>query len=176
MPWFHLHWYCLLINLSGYFYVFLILSISHCSLPSHFNLIPLFTHYHITTYNFPFILSFFSLPHWQDCHELWSKKRRRQRQSGIAVEEPPPSKASRKETTSGTSAEPVKNSSPAAPQSAPGKVEPGAGDAIGQCWDGSFVLLFKHILAGFENQVQGCLSVCLFLATKVLIKKVIFSL
>uniref|UniRef100_A0A671F050 Cyclin-dependent kinase 12 n=1 Tax=Rhinolophus ferrumequinum TaxID=59479 RepID=A0A671F050_RHIFE len=71
------------------------------------------------------------LPHWQDCHELWSKKRRRQRQSGIVVEEPPPSKASRKETTSGTSAEPVKNSSPAAPQSAPGKVEPGAGDAIG---------------------------------------------
>uniref|UniRef100_A0A8C6A107 Cyclin-dependent kinase 12 n=1 Tax=Marmota marmota marmota TaxID=9994 RepID=A0A8C6A107_MARMA len=71
------------------------------------------------------------LPHWQDCHELWSKKRRRQRQSGVVVEEPPPSKASRKETTSGTSAEPVKNSSPAPPQPAPSKVEPGAGDAIG---------------------------------------------
>ncbi|XP_017352669.1 cyclin-dependent kinase 12 [Cebus imitator] len=71
------------------------------------------------------------LPHWQDCHELWSKKRRRQRQSGVVVEEPPPSKTSRKETTSGTSAEPVKNSSPAPPQPAPGKVEPGAGDAIG---------------------------------------------
>uniref|UniRef100_A0A8C0E3B9 Cyclin dependent kinase 12 n=1 Tax=Balaenoptera musculus TaxID=9771 RepID=A0A8C0E3B9_BALMU len=71
------------------------------------------------------------LPHWQDCHELWSKKRRRQRQSGVLVEEPPPPKASRKETISGTSAEPVKNSSPAPPQPTPGKVEPGAGDAIG---------------------------------------------
>ncbi|XP_058560885.1 cyclin-dependent kinase 12 isoform X4 [Neofelis nebulosa] len=71
------------------------------------------------------------LPHWQDCHELWSKKRRRQRQSGVVIEEPPPSKASRKETTSGTSAEPVKNSSPAPPQPAPGKVEPGTGDAVG---------------------------------------------
>ncbi|KAL4835136.1 hypothetical protein H8958_015873 [Nasalis larvatus] len=71
------------------------------------------------------------LPHWQDCHELWSKKRRRQRQSGVVVEEPPPSKTSRKETTSGTNAEPVKSSSPAPPQPAPGKVEPGAGDAIG---------------------------------------------
>ncbi|KFO34896.1 Cyclin-dependent kinase 12 [Fukomys damarensis] len=72
------------------------------------------------------------LPHWQDCHELWSKKRRRQRQSGIVVEEPPPSKVSRKETTSGTSAEPVKSSSPAPPQPAAGKVEqPGAGDSVG---------------------------------------------
>ncbi|XP_031210384.1 cyclin-dependent kinase 12 isoform X2 [Mastomys coucha] len=71
------------------------------------------------------------LPHWQDCHELWSKKRRRQRQSGIVIEEPPPSKISRKETTSGTSVEPVKNSSPAPPQPAPVKAEPGPGDAVG---------------------------------------------
>ncbi|XP_036610679.1 cyclin-dependent kinase 12 isoform X1 [Trichosurus vulpecula] len=71
------------------------------------------------------------LPHWQDCHELWSKKRRRQRQSGIVVEEPPLSKISRKETTSGANVEPVKNNSPAPPQPAPVKVEPGAGDAIG---------------------------------------------
>ncbi|XP_068930399.1 cyclin-dependent kinase 12 isoform X2 [Petaurus breviceps papuanus] len=71
------------------------------------------------------------LPHWQDCHELWSKKRRRQRQSGIVVEEPPLSKTSRKETTSGANVEPVKNNSPAPPQPAPVKVEPGAGDAIG---------------------------------------------
>lgn len=77
---------------------------------------------------------FSSLPHWQDCHELWSKKRRRQRQSGVVVEEPPPSKVSRKETTSGTSAEPLKSSSPAPPQPATGKVEqPGAGDSVGQC-------------------------------------------
>ncbi|KAH0501053.1 Cyclin-dependent kinase 12 [Microtus ochrogaster] len=71
------------------------------------------------------------LPHWQDCHELWSKKRRRQRQSGIVIEEPPPPKASRKETTSGTTVEPVKNSSPAPPQPAPVKAEPAPGDAVG---------------------------------------------
>lgn len=75
-----------------------------------------------------------SLPHWQDCHELWSKKRRRQRQSGIAVEEPPLSKVSRKETTSVTSTDTVKNnSSPVHPQPAQLKTEAGAGDAVGQC-------------------------------------------
>ncbi|XP_043073388.1 cyclin-dependent kinase 12 isoform X2 [Puntigrus tetrazona] len=36
------------------------------------------------------------LPHWQDCHELWSKKRRRQRQSGVP-EDFPVAKAPRKE-------------------------------------------------------------------------------
>ncbi|XP_061300021.1 cyclin-dependent kinase 12 isoform X2 [Pezoporus flaviventris] len=72
------------------------------------------------------------LPHWQDCHELWSKKRRRQRQSGIAVEEPPLSKVSRKETTSVPSTDPVKNnSSPVPPQPAQLKAEPGAADAVG---------------------------------------------
>ncbi|XP_052556014.1 cyclin-dependent kinase 12 isoform X4 [Tympanuchus pallidicinctus] len=72
------------------------------------------------------------LPHWQDCHELWSKKRRRQRQSGIAVEEPPLSKVSRKETTSVTSTDTVKNnSSPVHPQPAQLKTEAGAGDAVG---------------------------------------------
>ncbi|KAM6295525.1 cyclin-dependent kinase 12 isoform 2-T2 [Aegotheles albertisi] len=72
------------------------------------------------------------LPHWQDCHELWSKKRRRQRQSGIAVEEPPLSKVSRKETTSVTSTDTVKNNtSPVPPQPAQLKPEAGAGDAVG---------------------------------------------
>ncbi|XP_009955942.1 PREDICTED: cyclin-dependent kinase 12, partial [Leptosomus discolor] len=72
------------------------------------------------------------LPHWQDCHELWSKKRRRQRQSGIAVEEPPLSKVSRKETTSVTSTDTVKNnSSPVPPPPAQLKTEAGAGDAVG---------------------------------------------
>ncbi|NWS50333.1 CDK12 kinase, partial [Probosciger aterrimus] len=72
------------------------------------------------------------LPHWQDCHELWSKKRRRQRQSGIAVEEPPLSKVSRKETTSVQSTDTVKNnSSPVPPQPAQLKAEPGAADAVG---------------------------------------------
>ncbi|XP_026088035.1 cyclin-dependent kinase 12-like isoform X2 [Carassius auratus] len=36
------------------------------------------------------------LPHWQDCHELWSKKRRRQRQSGVS-EDFPVAKVPRKE-------------------------------------------------------------------------------
>ncbi|XP_062451618.1 cyclin-dependent kinase 12 isoform X2 [Rhea pennata] len=72
------------------------------------------------------------LPHWQDCHELWSKKRRRQRQSGIPVEEPPLSKVSRKETTSVTSTDTVKNnSSPVHPQPAQLKTEPSVGDAVG---------------------------------------------
>ncbi|NXS33161.1 CDK12 kinase, partial [Pomatostomus ruficeps] len=73
------------------------------------------------------------LPHWQDCHELWSKKRRRQRQSGMAVEEPPVSKVSRKEATSVTSTDTVKNnsSSPVPPQPAQLKAEPGAADAVG---------------------------------------------
>ncbi|XP_036254748.1 cyclin-dependent kinase 12 isoform X1 [Molothrus ater] len=72
------------------------------------------------------------LPHWQDCHELWSKKRRRQRQSGVAVEEPPVSKVSRKETTSVPSTDTVKNnSSPVPPQPAQLKAEPGAADAVG---------------------------------------------
>ncbi|KAM9296152.1 cyclin-dependent kinase 12 [Gastrophryne carolinensis] len=49
------------------------------------------------------------LPHWQDCHELWSKKRRRQRQSGIILEEPPAVKAPRKSVVAaGTDS--VKNS------------------------------------------------------------------
>ncbi|XP_014459107.1 cyclin-dependent kinase 12 isoform X2 [Alligator mississippiensis] len=72
------------------------------------------------------------LPHWQDCHELWSKKRRRQRQSGVAIEEPPLSKVSRKETTSVTSTDTVKNnSSPVHPPPAPLKTEPSVGDAVG---------------------------------------------
>lgn len=71
------------------------------------------------------------LPHWQDCHELWSKKRRRQRQSGIAVEEPPLAKVSRKETVSITSTDGVKNhSSPVQPPPAQIKSQPGAGDSF----------------------------------------------
>ncbi|KAJ6660604.1 hypothetical protein lerEdw1_017601 [Lerista edwardsae] len=71
------------------------------------------------------------LPHWQDCHELWSKKRRRQRQSGIVVEEPPLAKVSRKETVSVTSTDAVKNhSSPAQPPPAQVKTQPGAGDSL----------------------------------------------
>ncbi|XP_032091219.1 cyclin-dependent kinase 12 isoform X4 [Thamnophis elegans] len=72
------------------------------------------------------------LPRWQDCHELWSKKRRRQRQSGIAVEEPPLAKVSRKDTASAISTEATKNhSSPVPPQPAQIKTQPGAGDTFG---------------------------------------------
>ncbi|XP_071967617.1 cyclin-dependent kinase 12 isoform X2 [Engystomops pustulosus] len=66
------------------------------------------------------------LPHWQDCHELWSKKRRRQRQSGIVVEEPPAIKAPRKENVSVPVADPIKNNSPAPPE--PAKAETGTAD------------------------------------------------
>lgn len=138
MPWPLLHCYYLFTIFLVIFMLFFPFPSALClhiliSCPSIHSLLQSHTH-------FPFVLSFCSLPHWQDCHELWSKKRRRQRQSGVVIEEPPPSKASRKETTSGTSAEPVKNSSPAPPEPASGKVEPGTGDAIGQFWDGVFVL------------------------------------
>nr|XP_056719152.1 cyclin-dependent kinase 12 isoform X1 [Euleptes europaea] len=71
------------------------------------------------------------LPHWQDCHELWSKKRRRQRQSGIVVEEPPLAKISRKETASTVSTDTIKNhSSPAHPPPSQIKSHPSAGDSF----------------------------------------------
>ncbi|KAM3822373.1 cyclin-dependent kinase 12 isoform 5-T5 [Vipera latastei] len=71
------------------------------------------------------------LPRWQDCHELWSKKRRRQRQSGIVVEEPPLAKVSRKDIASVISTEAIKNhSSPIPPQPAQIKTQPGAGDSF----------------------------------------------
>ncbi|KAG8139950.1 hypothetical protein E2320_002678, partial [Naja naja] len=71
------------------------------------------------------------LPRWQDCHELWSKKRRRQRQSGIAVEEPPLAKVSRKDTASVISTEAIKNhSSPVPSQPAQIKTQPCAGDSF----------------------------------------------
>ncbi|XP_042361100.1 cyclin-dependent kinase 12 isoform X2 [Plectropomus leopardus] len=57
------------------------------------------------------------LPHHQDCHELWSKKRRRARQSGMPEEAPAP-KVPRKEVTGTSSGE---NSRP---QSSPAGVPP----------------------------------------------------
>ncbi|XP_068434040.1 cyclin-dependent kinase 12 isoform X2 [Clinocottus analis] len=62
------------------------------------------------------------LPHHQDCHELWSKKRRRARQSGVAEDVPVP-KVPRKESTGTSSGE---NSRPqispaGAPPPPPGK-------------------------------------------------------
>uniref|UniRef100_A0A8C5TNT3 Cyclin-dependent kinase 12 n=1 Tax=Malurus cyaneus samueli TaxID=2593467 RepID=A0A8C5TNT3_9PASS len=100
------------------------------------------------------------LPHWQDCHELWSKKRRRQRQSGMAVEEPPVSKVSRKETTSVPSTDTVKNnSSPVPPQPAQLKAEPGAADAVGQCpigfGKGSWVCSLPGFCVLFLSQLSA---------------------
>ncbi|XP_071241844.1 cyclin-dependent kinase 12-like [Salvelinus alpinus] len=57
-----------------------------------------------------------NLPHWQDCHELWSKKRRRQRQSGLPEDVPVP-KVPRKDPSGASSGE---NSRPqASPAGAP---------------------------------------------------------
>ncbi|XP_023266718.1 cyclin-dependent kinase 12 isoform X1 [Seriola lalandi dorsalis] len=62
------------------------------------------------------------LPHHQDCHELWSKKRRRARQSGVPEDVPVP-KVPRKDTTGTSSGENSRpQSSPAgAPPPPPGK-------------------------------------------------------
>ncbi|KAM9494799.1 uncharacterized protein cdk12 isoform 1-T1 [Clarias gariepinus] len=45
------------------------------------------------------------LPHWQDCHELWSKKRRRQRQSGLTEDAPVQKAAQQKDQGSSASRE-----------------------------------------------------------------------
>ncbi|XP_040927676.1 cyclin-dependent kinase 12 isoform X2 [Betta splendens] len=61
------------------------------------------------------------LPHHQDCHELWSKKRRRARQSGVPEDVPVP-KVPRKDATGTSSGENSRSqSSPAAPPPPPGK-------------------------------------------------------
>lgn len=63
-----------------------------------------------------------SLPHHQDCHELWSKKRRRARQSGLTEDVPVP-KVPRKDasgTSSGENSRP-QTSPAAAPPPPPGK-------------------------------------------------------
>ncbi|XP_029109801.1 cyclin-dependent kinase 12 isoform X2 [Scleropages formosus] len=56
------------------------------------------------------------LPHWQDCHELWSKKRRRQRQSGLPEDVPVP-KVPRKDPAGAPSSE--NSRPPASPTGAP---------------------------------------------------------
>ncbi|KAK7139446.1 hypothetical protein R3I93_016552 [Phoxinus phoxinus] len=60
------------------------------------------------------------LPHWQDCHELWSKKRRRQRQSGVS-EDTSVAKATRKEpavASAGENSRPPPSPPPPPPPSA----------------------------------------------------------
>ncbi|CDQ94499.1 unnamed protein product, partial [Oncorhynchus mykiss] len=68
-----------------------------------------------------------NLPHWQDCHELWSKKRRRQRQSGLPEDVPVP-KVPRKDPSGASSGENSRpQASPAgAPPPPPGRPPPSA--------------------------------------------------
>ncbi|GAA6079868.1 cyclin-dependent kinase 12, partial [Tachysurus ichikawai] len=54
------------------------------------------------------------LPHWQDCHELWSKKRRRQRQSGL-TDDVPAQKATQQKDPGNTASQ----NSQSAPSSSP---------------------------------------------------------
>ncbi|XP_051894325.1 cyclin-dependent kinase 12, partial [Pristis pectinata] len=68
------------------------------------------------------------LPHWQDCHELWSKKRRRQKQAGI-VDDPPVPKAPRKDTTIGT--DDSRNSTPQGAPPTQGKAQSSTTDVGG---------------------------------------------
>uniref|UniRef100_H3BBE7 Cyclin-dependent kinase 12 n=1 Tax=Latimeria chalumnae TaxID=7897 RepID=H3BBE7_LATCH len=70
------------------------------------------------------------LPHWQDCHELWSKKRRRQRQSGI-VEELPANKVPRKDLLSGIGANNSRSSTPQLAQAQQIKTQSAAGELGG---------------------------------------------
>ncbi|KAJ3600543.1 hypothetical protein NHX12_031524, partial [Muraenolepis orangiensis] len=65
------------------------------------------------------------LPHHQDCHELWSKKRRRARQSGLPEEVP---KVPRKDPTvpSGTENSRPQSSPAGAPPPPPGRPPPSA--------------------------------------------------
>ncbi|XP_031422785.1 cyclin-dependent kinase 12 isoform X2 [Clupea harengus] len=61
------------------------------------------------------------LPHWQDCHELWSKKRRRQRQSGLSEDVPVP-KVPRKDPVpppSGENSRPPPSPPPPPPSARP---------------------------------------------------------
>ncbi|XP_031723643.1 cyclin-dependent kinase 12 isoform X1 [Anarrhichthys ocellatus] len=63
------------------------------------------------------------LPHHQDCHELWSKKRRRARQSGVPEDVPVP-KVPRKDatgTSSGENSRPQTQSPAGVPPPPPGK-------------------------------------------------------
>uniref|UniRef100_A0A4W3HQM0 Cyclin-dependent kinase 12 n=1 Tax=Callorhinchus milii TaxID=7868 RepID=A0A4W3HQM0_CALMI len=68
------------------------------------------------------------LPHWQDCHELWSKKRRRQKQAG--TDDPPVQKASRKDTVIST--DDSRSSTPQAVQPVQSKAQPSTADVRGE--------------------------------------------
>ncbi|XP_053195238.1 cyclin-dependent kinase 12 isoform X2 [Scomber japonicus] len=93
------------------------------------------------------------LPHHQDCHELWSKKRRRARQSGQA-EDVPAAKVPRKDATGTSSGENSRpQTSPAgAPPPPPGK-PPAA--AISESLGAAAEQLNQTELAVLLNLLQG---------------------
>ncbi|XP_062865307.1 cyclin-dependent kinase 12 [Trichomycterus rosablanca] len=62
------------------------------------------------------------LPHYQDCHELWSKKRRRQRQSGL-LEDAPVQKAPQKDPAGGTAKRENSQAPPVSPPPPPPSVQ-----------------------------------------------------
>lgn len=89
------------------------------------------------------------LPHHQDCHELWSKKRRRARQSGLSEDVPVP-KVPRKDPT-GTSA--GENSRPplSPPPPPPGKPPTALSESLGAAAE----QLNQTELAVLLNLLQG---------------------
>ncbi|XP_029996789.1 cyclin-dependent kinase 12 isoform X2 [Sphaeramia orbicularis] len=94
------------------------------------------------------------LPHHQDCHELWSKKRRRARQSGVPEDVPVP-KVPRKDTTGTSSGENSRTqSSPAGapPPPPPGKPQSAAiSESLGAAAD----QLNQTEMALLLNLLQG---------------------
>lgn len=102
----------------------------------------------------------YSLPHHQDCHELWSKKRRRARQSGVPEDVPVP-KVPRKDATGTSSGE---NSRPqASPAGAPPpeKPPPAANlesELSGNCRLGDLgetLVLIRHLFDTLLTEVEA---------------------
>ncbi|KAM9779698.1 uncharacterized protein cdk12 [Neosynchiropus ocellatus] len=92
------------------------------------------------------------LPHHQDCHELWSKKRRRARQSG-AHEEVPVPKVPRKDTSGTSSGE--NSRPPTSPAGAPPPGNPPTTAAITESLGAAAAQLNQTELAVLLNLLQG---------------------
>ncbi|XP_003200579.2 uncharacterized protein cdk12 [Danio rerio] len=95
------------------------------------------------------------LPHWQDCHELWSKKRRRQRQSGVS-EDLPVAKVPRKEPAGASGGE--NSRPPPSPPPPPSSAHPAAANTIASELEGlgaAAEQLNQTELAVLLNLLQG---------------------
>ncbi|XP_061568574.1 cyclin-dependent kinase 12 isoform X2 [Cololabis saira] len=93
------------------------------------------------------------LPHHQDCHELWSKKRRRARQSGVPEEVPVP-KVPRKDatgTSGGENSRPQNSPAGAPPPPPPGKPSTASLERLGAAGE----QLNQSELAVLLNLLQG---------------------